>query len=146
MTGDGASRRRYVATNASAIATLRDKRRHRFEQLVARTIDELPDTFRNAIANLEIVIVSRPSVANRAEMGLRQGDTLLGLYRGTPLTRRDGGYNLTLPDTITLFQRSIEARCRDEAELVEQVRATLLHELAHHFGIDDERLDQLGVD
>ncbi|MSQ61646.1 MAG: metallopeptidase family protein [Dehalococcoidia bacterium] len=146
MTGDGAGRRRYVATNAPAIATLRQKRRHRFERMVARAINELPDTFRQAIANLEIVIVNRPSVADRAEMGLHRGEALLGLYRGTPLTRRDQGYNLTLPDTITLFQRSIEARCRDEAELVEQVRATLLHELAHHFGIDDERLDQLGVD
>ncbi len=146
MTGDGPSRRRYVATDAPAIVTLREKRRRQFERLVARAIDELPHRFRNAIANLEIVIVSRPSLADRAKMGLGRGETLLGLYRGTPLTRRDGGYNLTLPDTITLFQRPIEAICRDEAELVDQVRQTLLHELAHHFGIDDERLDQLGVD
>ena len=146
MTDNGNGRRRYVTTDASAISTLRDKRRRRFERLVTRAIAELPDTFRNAITNLEIIIVNRPSAEDRVEMGLHRGETLLGLYRGTPLTHRDQGYNLTLPDTITLFQRPIEAISRDDVELVDQVRHTLLHELAHHFGIDDERLDELGVD
>jgi predicted Zn-dependent protease with MMP-like domain len=69
---------------------------------------------------------------------------LLGLYEGIPLTAREQYGGLAMPDRITVFRRPILARCRSEEEVVEQVRVTVVHEVAHHFGIDDHRLDELG--
>ncbi len=77
-------------------------------------------------------------------MGMRDNTELLGLYEGVPLTERSE-YSMVLPDKITLFQGSIEAICSTGDEIVEQVRETVVHEVAHHFGIDDDRLEELGV-
>ena len=74
----------------------------------------------------------------------RRGEYLLGLYEGIPLTERYD-YNLVLPDKITLFQGAIEAICSSDEEVVEEIRDTVVHEVAHHFGIDDQRLQQMGV-
>lgn len=152
MTGEGApgpQRRRYtpIATGAPGdrLADLQRERRRRFRDMVARAIDELPPRFREAIDNVDIVIAGRPSRAGLRRAGLRAGDTLLGLYQGTPLTQRGEGYHLVLPDKITLYRQSIEAACRSDDELVAEVRKTLLHELAHYFGIDDPRLTELGM-
>lgn len=143
------SRRRYAAGSArdrssDAIAARRERRR-RFRDLVRRAIDELPPEFRDAVSNLDIVISPRPTVAELRDAGLPLGGTLFGLYHGIPLTRRDSGYGFALPDKITLYQDVIEEHCPDDATLVEEVRKTLLHELAHHFGIDDDRLDEIGM-
>ena len=69
---------------------------------------------------------------------------LLGLYQGQPLTRRDSRYGMAFPDKITIYQLNVEAICRNDAEIREEVRRTVLHEIAHHFGIDDTRLHDLG--
>lgn len=139
-------RRRYAArTDGGTGARLRERRR-RFEELVARAIDALPPRFRDAISNLDIVVAWRPTRAELRRAGLGPGSTLMGLYYGTPLTQRGQGYNLTLPDKITLYQLSIEAACQTEDNLIAEVQRTLLHELAHHFGIDDPRLTELGMD
>jgi predicted Zn-dependent protease with MMP-like domain len=75
---------------------------------------------------------------------LSHGETLFGLYHGVPLTRRDS-YGPVMPDKITIFQRPLENICDSEDELVEEVRLTVAHEIAHFFGIDDDRLDELGL-
>ncbi len=113
---------------------------------MARAIDELPPRFREAISNVDIVIAARPTRVELRRAGLGPGDTLLGLYHGTPLTERGEGYHLVLPDKITLYRWPIEGACRTEEDLVAEVRKTLLHELAHYFGIDDLRLTELGMD
>ena len=78
-----------------------------------------------------------------AQAGVRRGHTLLGLYQGVPLTRRGSHYGLVPPDVITIFQRPIESVCGDEREVVTEVRRIVQHEIAHHFGIGDARLQQL---
>ena len=73
-------------------------------------------------------------------------DVLFGLYEGVPLTERTSGYGLVLPDKITIFQEPLEQEFYEDAELIAEVRRTVLHELAHHFGIDDDQLERLGLD
>jgi predicted Zn-dependent protease with MMP-like domain len=106
----------------------------RFEELVADALDEIPDDLWRLVDNVAVVV--RDGV---------EGSSLLGLYDGVPLTARDAGYDgMVMPDRISIFRLPILARCADEAEVVEQVRVTVIHEVAHHFGIDDDRLDELG--
>ena len=120
--------------------------RARFERLVLRALDGLPEEFRRRLDNVAVIVEPRPTRAQLRAAGLGPRDTLLGLYVGTPLPARTGDYHLALPDRILIFQAPLEAVCRSKHELVEQVRRTVVHELAHHFGIDDERLSELGVD
>ncbi|MGE3620787.1 MAG: metallopeptidase family protein [Acidimicrobiia bacterium] len=105
----------------------------RFEALVEEALDGIPEELGRLMDNVAVVI-REGSAASPA----------LGRYDGVPLTERDAGYTGVLPDRITIFRRPLLAACADEAELVEQVRITVVHEVAHHFGIDDERLDALG--
>ena len=106
----------------------------RFDELVADALDAIPDDLYQLIDNVAVVV----------EDGSAHG-SLLGRYDGVPLTERDAGYaGMVMPDRITIFRRTICAACDDEAEVVEQVRITVVHEVAHHFGIDDERLHELG--
>ncbi|MEQ1788376.1 MAG: metallopeptidase family protein [Acidimicrobiales bacterium] len=106
----------------------------RFEELVADALDEIPDDLWRLIDNVAVVV--REGIP---------GSTLLGLYDGVPLTERDAGYDgMVLPDRISIFRLPILAMCADEADVVEQVRITVIHEVAHHFGIDDDRLHELG--
>jgi len=94
--------------------------------------------------NVVILLRNQPTAEERESVGLRPNQTLLGLYVGQPLTNR-GFYGETLPDRIMIYQQPIERICRSEQEIVEQVRETVLHEVAHHFGIDDDRLDEIGI-
>jgi predicted Zn-dependent protease with MMP-like domain len=94
--------------------------------------------------NVEVVVAEAPTLTQRRRMGLPPGGTLLGLYEGVPQTRRTRGYNLVLPDKITLFRRPILAVCRTPEEVQERVQRVVVHELAHHFGIDDEQLQEWG--
>ena len=106
----------------------------RFEELVADALDEIPDDLWNLVDNVAVVV--REGFV---------GSSLLGLYDGVPLTERDAGYaGMVMPDRITIFRLPLLAMCVDEAEVVEQVRVTVIHEVAHHFGIDDHRLHELG--
>jgi predicted Zn-dependent protease with MMP-like domain len=105
----------------------------RFEELVGDALADLPDALAAAIDNVAIILddASPPG-------------ELLGLYEGIPLTERDEGYSFVMPDRITIFVRTICDACDTEAEVVATVRDTVIHEIAHHFGIDDDRLDELG--
>lgn len=110
-----------------------DVPRDRFEELVGEALDSIPEDLAALMDNVAVFV----------EEGKNQN--LLGLYRGVPLTRRDNGYaGMVTPDRITIYRRPILARCRSEADVVEQVRVTVVHEVAHHFGIDDARLRELG--
>jgi predicted Zn-dependent protease with MMP-like domain len=106
----------------------------RFEELVADALDAIPDGLAKHMDNVAVFIQDRS----------RQRG-LLGLYQGVPLTRRDSGYTgMVLPDRITIYRQAILARCRSEEEVVHQVAVTVVHEVAHHFGIGDRRLAEVG--
>jgi predicted Zn-dependent protease with MMP-like domain len=131
------------------VANLRGARRLRlssaeFEDLVVAALDSLPEPLLELLDNVDVTIEQWPSQAQRglASVG---GGTLLGLYEGIPLTERhSSSYNLVVPDKVTIFQRPIEQMCRTQDEVVNQVRITVVHEIAHHFGIGEERLRELG--
>lgn len=120
--------------------------RRRFLRLVRRALADLPPPYRDWLDNVDVVVERRLRGHHRREAGLRPGETLFGLYEGIPLTERGSSYGLVLPDKITIFQEPLEREFEDEAELVEEVRRTVLHELAHHFGVSDEELERLGLD
>ena len=109
-----------------------------------RSLHSLPRELAAHLDNVQVLVRREPSVADLRAAGLRAGATLFGLYVGTPRTERDG-YNLALPDRIIIFQGPLERHAHPR-ELVREVRTTVIHELAHHFGIDDPRLRELGLD
>ena len=114
----------------------------RFRQLVMEAIRRLPEEFASRLENVDVVVADWPTRGNLARAKLR-GGTLLGLYEGVPQTKR-GHYDMVLPDKITIFQRPIEAFCHSEAEVSREVERVVKHEIAHHFGISDQRLRELG--
>jgi len=113
---------------------------------VTTAVSSLPREFRDKLENIDVVVEDWPSQYQLAEVGLRQGEALFGLYQGVPLTMRSKRYGLVPPDKITIFQKPIEARCRYDAEITEEVKRVVLHEITHHFGIGDARLRQLERD
>jgi predicted Zn-dependent protease with MMP-like domain len=117
-----------------------------FERLVADALDGLPDAILRMLDNVAVVVADEPSAHQRRRVRLADDEVLLGLYEGIPLTERTSGYGAVLPDKVTIFQRAIEARCDSEAELVAEVRHTVVHELAHHLGISDARLIEIGYE
>lgn len=116
-----------------------------FEQLVVQALDALPEFFRQQLQNIEVIVADWPTAAERQAVGLKPGHLLFGLYQGVPLTERTTNYNLVLPDKITIYQMSIEQVCRTREEVIAQVQHTVKHEIAHHFGISDDRLRELGA-
>lgn len=121
--------------------------RERFEELVQDALDSLPEEFLEGMENIEVLVEDWPSREDLELVGLEGAGrySLLGLYHGVPLTERGVYYGGVQPDLITIYQRPIEAVVGpDEDRLREQIRVTVLHEVAHYFGIDDERLDELG--
>ncbi|MEZ4552814.1 MAG: metallopeptidase family protein [Dehalococcoidia bacterium] len=114
------------------------------ESMVERVLDELPPEFRTRLDNLAIVIEDAPTPQDRERLGGSNG-MLLGLYRGVPLTARHSGYGMIPPDKIVLFQLALERLARDEDHLFALVRHTVHHEIAHHFGISDDRLHELNA-
>jgi predicted Zn-dependent protease with MMP-like domain len=117
--------------------------RRRFEALVEKALRRLPRRFKDKIENIAVVVEDWADDATLADVGIEPPDTLYGLYRGIDLTRRDSGYANVLPDTITIYQGPIEADCADEAEMAELVRDTVVHELGHYFGLDDETMERI---
>jgi predicted Zn-dependent protease with MMP-like domain len=116
-----------------------------FEELVVEAIDGLPETILNMLDNVDIVVADTPTAEQLEVAGsMEAGELLLGLYEGIPLTERSSNYGMVLPDKITLFQHALEAVCPDAETLRNEVRVTVVHELAHHFGISDRRLKELG--
>ena len=116
--------------------------RSEFEKLVREAIGRIPEALGAYLENVDLVVEDWPGNEHLVGHVVEEGDFLLGLYEGVPLTERSD-YGMVLPDKITLFQKSVEAICSTEEEIVEEVRNTVVHEVAHHFGIDDERLDEL---
>ena len=114
-----------------------------FEQLVVEALDELPRRFRRYVQNMAVVVEAEPSRELLEAMELWPEGTLLGLYEGVPLTERGYGFGNALPDRITIFQRPIEEMCHTPHEVKQAVQETVLHELGHYFGLDDEQLDEL---
>ena len=117
--------------------------KERFEELVVQAVDELPAQFLDELHNVDVVVEEFASPDQLSRSGMRGGYDLLGLYEGVPLTKRGRGYGLVLPDKITIFQRPIESRCRNEAEVRREVVSVVRHEIAHHFGISDARLSEI---
>lgn len=115
-----------------------------FEQLVLDALESLPSEFIPYLENVEIVIEPRLTRGVRRRYGLESDETVYGLYEGVPLPERSED-DVILPDMIIIFQAPLEQDFPDKHELREEVRRTVLHELAHHLGISDERLDELGA-
>jgi predicted Zn-dependent protease with MMP-like domain len=113
--------------------------RDSFDTLVATVLDDLPDWVREAFDNISILIEDEPSEALGPD-----ADGLLGLYTGIPLTERDSSYAGALPDVIYIFRQPHLALELPEAELRQEIAKTVLHEVAHYFGLDDDYLDQQG--
>ena len=120
--------------------------RERFEWLVAKAIADLPDEFRERMDNIDVVVQDEPTSGQLADAGLKRSETLLGLYEGVPLTRRSRSYGMVPPDKITIFQKPIEARYRSDTRIQREIQRVVKHEIAHHFGISDARLNQLERD
>lgn len=120
--------------------------RRRFLALVRRALQELPPRFQDALVNVAVVVERRPRRQHLRSARLRPGQTLFGLYEGIPLTERGGDYSLVPPDKVTIFQEPLERACTDERALVAEIRRTVLHELAHYFGLSDEELRRLGLE
>jgi predicted Zn-dependent protease with MMP-like domain len=117
--------------------------RESFERLVAQAVDDLPEEFLERLENIDVVVEDYPTPNQLLKLGLEPGETLLGLYEGVPRTRRGGHYGLVPPDKITIFKRSIEAKCRYSGNISAEIQRVVKHEIAHHFGISDARLHQL---
>lgn len=114
-----------------------------FEQILTEALDELPTKYTDNMDNVAIVYEDEPSFEQREQLRLRCNETLFGLYQGIPLPLRGAGYNLVLPDKITMFKLPLQMASRDIAEFKKHVKHTLWHELAHHFGLDHQRIHQL---
>lgn len=112
----------------------------RFARLVREALAELPPPFAQRLENVAVLIADRPSPAQLRALGLRPGETLFGLYEGTPLGERGTGYHLALPDRITSYREPILAACSTTQEMKEQIRLTVIHELGHYFGLGDDEL------
>jgi predicted Zn-dependent protease with MMP-like domain len=117
--------------------------RRQFEAMVERVLRRLPKDFKEKIANIAVVVEDWADEETLAEMGIEPPDTLYGLYRGVELRARDSTYGNVLPDVITIYQGPIEEDAADEAEMAEIVRETVVHELGHYFGLDDDTMHRI---
>ncbi len=115
----------------------------KFNRLVTKALEDLPKEFLTRLENIDVVVQEYPIPAQLRKLGLRRGGTLLGLYEGVPQTKRGSHYGMVLPDKITIFQKPIEAKCRNDTELYAEIKRVLKHEIAHHFGISEARLREI---
>lgn len=116
-----------------------------FEQLVEHALDALPPEVQRLLDELAIVIEEEPSPGDLREQGLHADEVLYGLYQGTPATEYAADW-VPFPNKISLYRLPLEEDFPDPRRLAEEVRRTVLHELAHHVGFDDDRMEQLGLD
>jgi predicted Zn-dependent protease with MMP-like domain len=116
----------------------------RFAELVERALAELPPQFAAALEEVPVEIRPASTPADRRRAGVGRDDLLLGLYHGIPRTQRSVEHSGTMPDVIYVYQEDVELAVDGERELVEEVRVTVLHELGHHFGLDEDDLEELG--
>lgn len=116
-----------------------------FEGVVLEAIASIPEALRARLANVDVVIEQWPSRADLEAAAVPEGYTLFGLYTGVPLTERTSGYNMVLPDRITIYRGPLLAAFDEVTELKAEIRATVIHEFAHFFGLSDADLERLGV-
>jgi predicted Zn-dependent protease with MMP-like domain len=116
----------------------------RFGELVQSALSELPEQFAQFVEEVPVEILDRPTAKQLRDSKVEPGGTLLGLYHGRKRTDRNVEDSGVLPDAIYIFQKPIESICQNEDDLRRQVRITVLHEIGHHFGLDEEELDRLG--
>lgn len=117
--------------------------RREFEDVVGRALVGLPRAFRDRLQNIAVVVEDWADDETLEEMGIEPPDTLYGLYRGIDLPHRDSSYGNVLPDTVTIYQGPIEEDCEDEEEMIEVIRDTVVHEIGHYFGLDDETMHRI---
>jgi predicted Zn-dependent protease with MMP-like domain len=117
--------------------------RARFEALVMKAVEGLPPEFQHKLENVDIVVEDWPEPTELKRGRSIRRTQLLGLYHGVPQTRRGQAYGLVLPDKISIFQRPIEAQCRTESDIEAKIGEVVRHEIAHHFGLDDETLREI---
>jgi len=123
----------------------RKARYQRFHAHVSRVVRELPEDVQHLIQNVAIVVEEEPLAEHFDDTDFEQGDELFGLYQGIPLTDRGSSYSLVTPDRIVIFAGPLERACSTRCEFEEQIRITVLHELGHHLGFDEDGLDVLGL-
>ena len=114
--------------------------RQKFESLVIKAVEELPEEFQEKLENVDVVVEDWPSSRLLRRLRMRRAGDLLGLYEGVPHTGRGPGYNLVLPDKITIFRKPIEAICRSDEQVEAEIGSVVRHEIAHHFGLGDRAL------
>ena len=123
---------------------MRHMNRLEFEDLVRQAIETLPEEFLARLDNVDVVVADRPTAEQIGAGGVPTGETLLGLYEGVPLVDREN-YGLVVPDKITIFQMPLVEMCSTREELIDEVRVTVVHEVAHFFGLDDRALRKMGL-
>ncbi len=123
---------------------MRHMNRLEFEDLVRQAIETLPEEFLARLDNVDVVVADRPTREQIGAGGVPTGETLLGLYEGVPLVDREN-YGLVVPDKITIFQMPLVEMCSTREELIDEVRVTVVHEVAHFFGLDDRALRKMGL-
>jgi predicted Zn-dependent protease with MMP-like domain len=114
-----------------------------FERLVFKAVDELPEEFREKLDNVNIAVEDLPARHQIDRLRIKNPLQLLGLYEGVPAIRRGAGYSMVPPDKITLFRKSIEAKCRFSGNIEREIGKVLRHEIAHHFGYDERTLRRI---
>lgn len=115
-----------------------------FEDLVAQALDGLPPEISRYLDNIVVTVAEWPSPLELANTGLSSPYELLGLYQGIPLTQRGRGYNMALPDRVVIYRGPIQAIAHSPAAIHWRIQHTVAHEIGHHFGIDDQRLAEMG--
>ena len=116
--------------------------RAEFESLVAKAVDSLPEEFQAKLENVDIVVEDYPTCSQQSKLKLKSRETLLGLYEGVPQTKREH-YGMVTPDKITIFQKAIEARYEKTGSIIKEIQRVVRLEIAHHFGIGDDRLREI---
>ena len=110
---------------------------------MTKALNELPLEFRDRLENVDVVVEGRPTAGQLSRMKLRSHAQLLGLYEGVPQTKRGKHYGMVVPDKITIFQKPIEAKARSDKQIEAEIQRVVRHEIAHHFGTDEETLRRL---
>jgi predicted Zn-dependent protease with MMP-like domain len=119
---------------------LAERHRRRFERLIGSAMRKLPPEFAHYLDGVAILVADEPSPEQRASLGLADDDVLFGLYEGTPETHRSSSFGMALPDRVTLFRRAFEESGDSEAATIEEIRRTIIHEVAHHWGFEEDQL------
>lgn len=116
-----------------------------FEEIVLSAVESLPEEFKQKLENIDIVVEEEPTAEQVRSARVPKSVFLMGLYQGVPFSKRTHFYGNVLPDKITIFRNNIERACRNEEEIKETIRRTVIHEFAHYFGLSDEHMKRSGT-